>query len=187
MKKKRLTTYFLASICLLFALHCHAAFGTDIPESFPPEIKMPAPDSAKVQQYLGLKDMEPFPLANLNGKIVIIEFFNALCPHCHANAPIVNKVYKLLQDDPGLRDVKIIGLAIGSDKIEVDAYRKNFKVPFPLLIDDNFAIAAAIGGVDTPTTLVVGTSNGKVYAGHVGVIKDFDGFLKELRAIHKKL
>lgn len=174
-------------ICLLFALQCLAAYGSSAAESSPPQITIPAPDSVQAQQYLGLKDMEPFPLSSINSKIVIIEFFNALCPHCHANAPIVNKLYKIIQDDAGLRDVKIVGIAVGSDKPQVDAYRKNFKVPFPLFIDDGFAISAAMGGVDTPTTMVLATIDGKVYATHVGVIKDFDGFLKELRAIHKKL
>jgi len=148
---------------------------------------MPAPDSPQAQKYLGLKDAAPFALSNVNAKIVVIEFFNALCPHCHANAPIVNKLYKVVQEDAGLRDVKFVGIAIGSEKSEVDAFKKNFKIPFPLFIDVDFSISAAMGGVDTPTTMILGASNGKVYASHVGVIKDFDGFLKELRAIHKKL
>jgi thiol-disulfide isomerase/thioredoxin len=186
MKKKIFTICFQALICLLFALQCHAASGA-VPEEAPTQITIPAPESPQAQKYLGLKEMEPFALSKVNAKIVIIEFFNALCPHCAANAPIVNRVYKVIQDDAGLRDVKIIGVAIGSDKPQVDAFRKNFKIPFPLFIDENFAISAGMGGVDTPTTMVLAASNGKVLASHVGVIKDFDGFLKELRAIHKKL
>jgi thiol-disulfide isomerase/thioredoxin len=187
MNKKCITKYFQALLCLLFALLCHPAYAPAASEPDPVQITMPAPDSPQAQKYLGLKDAEPFALSKLNAKIVVIEFFNALCPHCHSNAPIVNKLYKVVQDDSGLRDVKFIGVAIGSDKSEVEAFRKNFKVPFPIFIDENFAISAAVEGVDTPTTIVLGTSNGKVYARHVGVIKDFDGFLKELRAIHKKL
>jgi len=186
MKKKCIIKYFQALLCLLFALLCLPAYAPAASEPAPAQITMPAPDSPQAQKYLGLKDMEPFPLSALNAKIVIIEFFNALCPHCGANAPIVNKLYKVVQEDSSLRDVKFMGVAIGSEKSEVDAFRKNFKVPFPIFIDENFAISAAVGGADTPTTMVLGTSNGKVYASLVGVIKEFDGFLKELIAIHKK-
>lgn len=187
MKKMCIIKYFQTLACLLSALLCLSVYALAASEPPPEQIMMPAPDSPQAQKYLGLKDMEPFALSKLNAKIVIIEFFNALCPHCHANAPIVNKLYKVILDDSSLRDVKVIGVAIGSDKSEVAAFKKSLKVPFPIFIDENFAIAAAVGGVDTPTTMVLGTSDGKVYATHVGVIKDFDAFLKELRAIHKKL
>lgn len=187
MKNKSRVKYLKGSVCLLFLLQCLTAYGSATPAYFPLQITIPAPDSPHAQQYLGLKNMEPFLLSSINSKIVIVEFFNALCPHCHANAPIVNKLYRATQDDAGLRDVKIIGIAVGSEKPEVEAYRKNFKVPFPLFVDESFAISAAMGGMDTPTTLIVAADTGKVYASHVGVIKDFDGLLKELRAIHKKL
>ncbi len=187
MKKKSFTKYFQTFICLLFSLQCHAACCAAFPEDVPPQITIPAPESPQAQRYLGLKEMEPFALSKVNAKIIIIVFFNALCPHCHANASIVNKLYNVIQDDERLRDVKVIGIAVGSDKSQVDAFRKNFKVPFPLFIDVDLAISAAMGGVDTPTTIVLTTSNGKVLAGHIGVIKDFEGFLKELRTIHEKL
>src|SRR5208337_1722031 len=174
-------------VCLLFALQCHAAHCAVVPEEVSPQITIPAPESPQIQKYLGLMEMGPFALSKVNAKIVIIEFFNALCPHCHANAPIVNKLYKVIQDDADLRDVKVIGIAVGNDKSQVDAFRKYFKVPFPLFIDENFAISATMGVVDTPTTMVLATSNGEVFASHIGVIKDFEGVLKELRTIHKKL
>jgi thiol-disulfide isomerase/thioredoxin len=187
MNKHRAAKFLQIPIWFLFALPCLAVYGFAASEPPVAQFTIPAPDSVQAQQYLGLKAMEPFQLAGIDSKIVVIEFFNALCPHCHANAPIVNKLYKVIQEDAGLRDVKVLGIAVGSEKPEVDAYRKNFKVSFPLFIDEDFAISAAMGGVDTPTTMVLATGSGKVYASHVGVIKDFDGFLKELRAIHKKL
>jgi thiol-disulfide isomerase/thioredoxin len=187
MKKKSFSTYFQALVCILFALQCNAAYSAAVPEQAPAQITIPAPESPQAQKYLGLTETGPFALSKVNAKIVIIEFFNALCPKCYANAPIVNRLYKVIQDDAGLRDVKVIGIAVDSDKFQVDAFRKNFKVPFPLFIDENFAISVAMGGVDTPTTLVLATSNGKVLASHIGVIKDFEDLLKELRTIHKKL
>jgi peroxiredoxin len=187
MKKKSFSRCFQALICLLFALQYNAAYGVEVAEEAYPQIIIPAPESAQAQKYLGLKEMEPFGLSQVDAKIIIIEFFNALCPKCHANAPMLNKLYKVIQNDPVLRDVKVIGIAVDSDRSEVDAFRKNFKVPFPLFIDEDFAISVAMGGVDTPTTMILATSNGRVLADHIGVIRDFEDLLKELRTIHKKL
>jgi hypothetical protein len=62
---------------------------------------------------------------------------------------------------------------------------KSFKVPFPILPDEQMAIAGAVEVAETPTTLLV-SSSGKVLTTRGGVIKDFDDFLKELRDFQKK-
>ncbi len=185
MKRRNFIGYIQALICLVFALQCNVAYGTgeDLPYA---KFTIPAPESAQAQKYLGLKAMEPFVLTDAKAKLVIVEFLAALCPQCHANAPTMNKLYKLLQDDAGLADVKLIGIAVGSEKPQVEAYKKQFKVRFPIFIDEDFAISAAMDGVATPTTMIISTKDGKVLGSHVGVIKDYDRFVKDLRALLKK-
>jgi len=130
--------------------------------------------------------MEPYTISQIDAKLVLIEILNAFCPHCQANAPEINRLYQVIQKDPDLaRDVKIIGICCGNDKIQMDAFKKNFKVPFPLFPDENLAIAQAVGVKETPTMVLVSHS-GKVLTSHSGEIKDFDGLLKELRENQKK-
>jgi hypothetical protein len=89
------------------------------------------------------------------------------------------------QEDATLsKDVKIIGIAIGNDKKQVDAFKKSVKVGFPILPDDTLAIGAAVEVPGTPAMIMVSNS-GKILSSHVGVIKDFDAYLKELRAVLK--
>jgi peroxiredoxin len=129
--------------------------------------------------------MEPFTLSEVRSKMVLIEFMSVTCPQCIANAPTINRLYKVIQEDPALsRDVKIIGIAIGSDRKQVDAFKKNSKVPFPIFPDDKFAVAEVVDVMETPTMVLV-SNNGKTLSSHRGAIKDFDAFLKELKAIHK--
>jgi peroxiredoxin len=155
------------------------------PGSQLPQFTLPAPDSPQAQAYLGLKTMEPFTLSKVRSKLVLIEFLNAMCTQCVANAPMVNRLYKVIQEDATLsKDVKMIGIAIGNDKTQADAFKKNTKVQFPIFPDDTFAIAATLEVAETPTMLLVSNS-GKTLSLHRGAIKDFDAFLKELRAIHK--
>ena len=190
MKQRRVLKCFQSLACLLFALQCCSVYGAEAqPLSAGtqlPRFTLPAPDSQETQRYLGLKTMEPFTLSKIDTKLFLVEFLNALCPHCHSNAPVVNRLYKVIQEDAALaKDVKVIGIAVGSNKKETDAYKKNYKVPFPVFPDQDFDIGAAVEVPETPTTVLVSNS-GKVLMSRRGVIENFDGFLKELREFHKK-
>ncbi len=109
---------------------------------------------------------------------------SALCPHCLANAPIINNIYKTIHADTRLADVKVIAIASGNEKTEVEAYKKQFKTPFPVLLDQDSAISDSMGSLPTPTTMIVSTENGKVLFSHIGVIRDPDRFIKELKALN---
>ena len=190
MKKESFPKYAQLLICLLFLLQSPLAYGEQ-GEDFPagselPQMALPAPDSPETQKYLGLKTMGPFKLSDINSKVVLIEFLSAMCPRCHATAPLVNKLYKVIEGDSGLaKNVKMIGIAVGNNYRQLDAYKKNFKVPFPILPDDGYEVTGPMGGVDTPT-MILATKDGKVLSSHRGGIEDFDGYLKELREIVKK-
>lgn len=190
MKHKRLLKCVQFLACLLFALQCCSLYGAEaqpLSEGAQlPRFTLPAPDSQQAQNYLGLKTMEPFTLSQIDSKLFLIEFLSALCPHCHSNAPVVNRLYKVIQEDAALaRDVKVMGIAVGSSRKETDAYKKNCKVPFPVFPDQDFDIGAAVELRETPVTVVV-SNTGKVLMSYRGVIQNFDGFLKELRQSHKK-
>jgi len=105
---------------------------------------------------------------------------------CHKNTPVVNRFYNVIQGDPVLaKDVKLIGIAMGNDQKQIDAFKTQFKTAFPIFPDKEGEIYVAVGKPDTPT-MVMTTPGGKVLMSHGGLIKDFDGLLKELRDIQKK-
>jgi thiol-disulfide isomerase/thioredoxin len=191
MQQKWFLRSFRLVICLMLVLQCYSVYGAE-EEPFAkgsqlPQFALPAPDSQKTADYLGLKNMEAGPVSNIGAKLILIEFLSVLCPHCHTNAPIINRLYKVIQDDAALaKDVKIIGICIGNNKTQIDAYKKNFKVPFPIFPDEDLTIAATVEVMATPTMVLV-TKDGKVISSHSGVIQDFDGMLKELRESQKKL
>jgi len=177
-------------ICLLCALQCDTAFGSQEPPylagSQLSPFTLPAPDSQQTLSYLGLKTMVPCTIDQIDAKLVLIEFVNALCPHCHANAPKVNRLYQVIEKDPALAgDIKIIGICVGNDRTETSAFKKILKVPFPVFPDENLVIAQAVQLKKTPTMVLV-TRSGKVLWSLSGEIQDFDGVLKDLRENHKK-
>jgi thiol-disulfide isomerase/thioredoxin len=188
--KKRFLRSLQLMTCLLFVFQCYTVYGSQdqpfLAGSQLPQFILAAPDSQQTLSYLGLRSRDPYTISQIGAKLVLIEFLNALCPHCHANAPILNRFYNVVQKDAALaKDVKIIGICIGNSKTETDAYKKSYKVPFPVIPDEESDILNAVQVSVTPTLVLV-SSNGKVLTSHSGVIRDFDGLLKELREIHKK-
>lgn len=187
MKEQQYLKIFRIIIFSLVVSQAHDAFGAAHTPQLPAAgFTLPAPDSEQEQTYLGLKAMKPFKISDIKASLVVIEFMSALCPHCHANAPIMNGIYKTIQADPGLSDVKIIAIAISNEKAEVQAFKKTFKTPFPILLDEDDAISASMEGVETPTTMIVSTEGEKVLFTQVGVIRDPDRFVKQLKKLHKK-
>ena len=187
MEKRGCINFFQIIICTFIFLQFNGPFYTASADQFPPaKFTLPAPDSSSAQKYLGLKAMEPFKVSDIKAKLVVIEFMSALCPHCHVNAPIMNNIYKSIQGDSNLADVKVIAIAMDNQKAEVEAYKKKFKTPFPILLDEDMAISASMEGVPTPTTMIVSTDDSAVLYSHTGVIQDPDKFLKQLKTLHKK-
>jgi peroxiredoxin len=187
MNKRGHINFFQIIICTFILLQSNGPFYTASAEQFPPaKFTLPAPDSAPAQKYLGLQAMEPFKVSDIKAKLVVIEFMSALCPHCHVNAPIMNNIYKTIQGDSSLADVKVIAIAMDNQKAEVEAYKKKFKTPFPILLDEDMSISGSMDGVPTPTTMIVSTEDGTVLYSHTGVIQDPDKFIKQLQTLHKK-
>lgn len=82
------------------------------------------------------------------------------------------------------KDVKLIGVALRNEKAQVDAFKKSLKAAFPIFPDDTLEVAGAVEVPETPSTVIV-SNGGKLLYCHRGPIKDFDGFLKEVRAALK--
>jgi hypothetical protein len=103
---------------------------------------------------------------------------------CHKAAPIVNRLYNIIRDDPTLNpDIKMMGIAVGNDPNQIKVYKNHFRVTFPILPDKKMEIWHLVGNPATPTMILV-AKNQKVLMTHTGV-PDLDKMLKEIREFHK--
>jgi thiol-disulfide isomerase/thioredoxin len=144
---------------------------------------LPPPDSSKTQAYLGLKTMGPFKVSDINAKVVVIELMSSTCPHCQAAAPNMNRLYKLMQTDPAMAQVKFFGVSIRDNQAGLDTFRKAFKTAYPILLDKDHSLTNSLKDLATPTTIIVSTATGKILTSHPGEIESPDGFIKQINFV----
>ncbi len=132
-------------------------------------------------------------LADMKGKVVIIDFFAHWCGPCKAAFPDMRKMYDDLKD----KGLEILGVTTyygyyGQEKnlskddeyAKMEGFMKDFNMNWPVVYGErsNFE---AYGITGIPTTIVVGR-DGKVHKLHVGYSADsFKAFRAEVEELLK--
>src|SRR4030043_1705140 len=129
--------------------------------------------SKKDQTYLGIPQKKNFSFKEIRGNLILIEFISTYCVSCQRQTPIFNELYSSIEKDPKLKGkVKMIGIAAGNNLIEVEIYKKEYKVPYPIISDPKFDAHTAIGSPRTPFAIWVrkdAQGRGLVVSTHPGL------------------
>jgi len=169
-------------VSLLFFDAQSFAFKTPQNGDALPDIIIPVPNNEAERDYLGIKGGQFFQIPQIKATVVIVEIFSMYCPHCQREAPEVNRLYALIENNPGLREkIKLIGLGTGNTKFEVEVFKKNYKVPFPLFPDEDFSFHERFGAARTPYFLGVKINNDQshqVFYSKLGGFGKAEEFLK---------
>lgn len=151
----------------------------------PVEIK--ANLTAAEKQYLGVKNARKFRLSDVQASVIIVEYFNKYCPHCQRQAPILNELYQAIQQDPELKaKVKMLGIGSGNNAKQVELFRQEKSIPFPLIPDDLFILHDEVGRPKTPFTILfkkTEAGKGIVSAVSSGVVVTKDKLLEDIRTL----
>lgn len=146
-----------------------------------PIISLPVPEKDTEKAYLGLSGEGTFKISQIKAELLIIEIFSMYCPYCQKEAPLVNDLYKAIDANPGLKDkIRIIGIGAGNTVFEIDIFRNQYNIPFPLFADESYTLHKRVGEVRTPYFFVLKMnpdgSNTIIYS-KVGTIQDPAQFL----------
>lgn len=135
-------------------------------------------------------DGKQLKLADLKGKVVIVDVWGTWCPPCRAEIPHFKKLYEQYKD----QGLEIVGLAceqVAADEAlaAVKAFAEQHKVPYPLAtIEQDDPVLQAIPDFDAfPTTLWI-DRDGKVRLKRVGYhdYAPLEGLTKPLLAAKTK-
>jgi peroxiredoxin len=155
------------------ALAAKPQSATPTSTTTPAEVGQPAP-------AFELKDLDgkTVKLADLQGKIVVLEWFNAGCPFvnaAHTKGSLVDAAKRASAS--GVVWLSISSSGPGKQGNGVDANRAGaakFGMTNPILIDESGAVGHAYGATNTPHLFVVDGKGTLVYAGAVDNSPDGD-------------
>ncbi len=186
MCKTKFIFIFILSIIFLFPFSVSKIYATNTPvkgESLP-EISLPVPKNKEEKKYLGIKEKDFFKISKIDADIVVLEIFSMYCPYCQKEAPLVNELYDLINKNDLIKDkIKIIGIGAGNTEFEVDVFKDEYNVPFPLFPDESFSVHKCIGEVRTPYFFVYkikADGSTKIIYSKVGTIEDPEIFLDHI-------
>lgn len=161
------------------------------PGDFFPEYSFPMTLTRSDTEYLGLPQKffglvkgDNFSLKDVKADLIVVEFLNKYCFSCQLQAPVMNQVFSMVQQDPQLQErIKFIGIGAGNNEREVESFREEKKVPFPLVPDPKFLAYEAIGepGATPFTIFIRKTDSGLLVARtKVGLTRDPQMILKTM-------
>ena len=109
------------------------------PGDFFPEYSFPMTLTGSDMEYLGLPQKffglvkgGNFSLKDVQAELIVLEYLNKYCFSCQLQAPVMNQVFSMVQQDPQLKGrAKFIGIGAGNNEREVNSFKEEKKIPFP--------------------------------------------------------
>ncbi len=121
-----------------------------------------------------------FRLADLRGRVVLMDFFATWCPPCRAAVPELEKLWRRYGD----QGLVVIGIALDSGSADaVRRFAADYKLTYWLVNDEQGAIASKYRIRPIPTTYIISPKGviTQVRVGFApGMEKDFERQIKAL-------
>ncbi|MEE8479643.1 MAG: TlpA disulfide reductase family protein [Desulfobacterales bacterium] len=170
---------------MILCFHYGTAFSESIPEanSYLPEFQLEAPLLERERIYLGIGSEKLFSIDQLNCELVLIKIVGVYCPKCHIQMPYFNKLFYRIKKVPGIyQKTKMLAIAVGANPLEVEYFKKEHRIPYPVIKDPKFEIHKLLGEPRTPFIMLV-TREKRVIFAHLGIIKEIDKLFLKIRKL----
>lgn len=125
---------------------------------------------------------KPLKLADLKGKVVLLDIWTFGCWNCYRSFPWMNDMEKRLKD----KDFTVIGIHTPEFKHEHDrnkvvAKAKEFKLRHPIMMDNDFSYWNALGNQYWPTYYLI-DKQGRLRAKYFGETHKGDRKARQIEA-----
>ena len=181
MNKLLMTSFVTASLFFTLQGLSFAATPQPVKGGKLPVISLPIPKNSVEKIYLGLSGDGFFKIQQIKAKAVVIKVFNLYCPICQSTASAMAELYHRIENNPDLKGkMKLIGIGAGNNLLEVEVFKQNHDIPFPIFPDEDFKIHKTLGEVRTPffiATKMTGDGSHEIVYTHLGGLTDARAFL----------
>ncbi len=122
---------------------------------------------------LALFDEETLSLADLEGKVVVLNFWASWCPPCRFEMPDFETAWNEFSD----RDVVFVGVAVSDFEEDARSFARETGITYPIGFDGEGETAVAYGIKTLPTTVFIDregrVARKLVNRANMGVLKIF--------------
>lgn len=124
----------------------------------------PVPDDALTVTDIDNASQGFDELLGADGRAVCFAFLHPACPLAQEYAPLLSQ---LAADFSG-RGVRVVGVVCErDDPADIEAYRAQFDIVFPIRLDTHFKLAEALDATTTPEVVLVDRERVMRYAGRM--------------------
>jgi thiol-disulfide isomerase/thioredoxin len=156
-------SYAVLSAALLVASTAAALKAGDAP----PPIDLPDQHGKKVD------------LAELRGKVVLVDFWASWCAPCRQEMPVLEGLHEKYAE----QGLVVVGINIDNSKKKMDKFLKGFPVTFRIIHDPKITVAQRYEPSTMPTSYFIGR-DGKLRYVHEGFRKkDAEGIETRIKAL----
>ena len=165
--RNRVSGMALATLCLL-----GVPVASTIAADLPPLSHSLTKQAAKTAPALKLKalDGQPHDLAQLRGKVVLINFWATWCPPCRREMPSMERLSQALKGEA----FSVLAVDVGEDDDTIGTFTSQLDttLTFPILLDTSSRTMQAWKVAGLPTTFLV-DKQGRIVASAIGG-REFD-------------
>lgn len=117
--------------------------------------------------------------AQLQGKVVVVDFWASWCGPCKLSFPFYNTLYKKYHS----KGLEIVGVNVDDELKAAQDFQKSTPVDFPLVYDDGKKLVTQVGVATMPTSFFM-DRKGKVTLVHRGFVRsDTDKLEKQVQRL----
>ncbi len=149
-----------------------------------PQASLLKPYKGPLQQpSLVLKDLQGqlHKLSDYRGQVVLVQFWATYCVPCRTEMPSMNRLQAGLADKP----FKILAVDMAEETAEVEAFVKQVKPEFTILLDEDGAALQRWKVFAAPASFIIGPDGEIKYTLYGGVEWDAAEIVETLKSLMK--
>ena len=130
-----------------------------------------------------LEDMDGkvYRLADLRGRVVIVNFWATWCPPCREEMPSMQRVWEQVEGE----GILILAINVGEDEDTIFQFTANYPVEFPLLLDRDSSVTEAWPVIGLPTSFVIDPQGRLAFRAIGGRLWDHPRLLESVRELQR--